>query len=271
MPLFSTRHLNKIFLTALFAAALMISGINIAFAQTETTPATDAAPETPWRFRISPFLWAINMDGTIQIGSRRTHVDTSTAEMWNNLNYGGMLWLEAMKNEWGFFFNAVLVSLRDSAYDGGLKMDAKSNYSLYTAGVSYTIYAQNGWNIAPYAGLRYTHTTTSLNVAQPTINFYLKDNIAWIDPILGATFAYQFNPVWSILFAGDIGGNNTSEHFSYNLLGLIGCTPQSLSTHPTIYLGYRSLTQSYEVGNGSGRYNWDMKLAGPLLGIVFTF
>lgn len=240
---------------------------------TQTTQTVEVATpaESKWHFRIAPFLWPINMDGTIQIGSRRAHIDTSTAEMWNNLNYGGLLLLEAMKNEWGFFFNALLVSLRDSAYDAGLKMDAKSNYSLFTAGVSYTIYAQKGWNIAPYAGLRYTHNRTSLSVAQPTVNFYLKDNMAWIDPIIGASFEYKFTPVWSILFAGDIGGNNTSEHFSYNLLGLLGWTPQSLSTHPTIYLGYRSLTQSYIVGNGSGRYAWNMKLGGPLLGIAFTF
>ncbi|HTM62984.1 MAG TPA: hypothetical protein VL360_00630 [Gammaproteobacteria bacterium] len=266
---FSSRKIKRFFQISALTIITLSSGI--AYADSGTDEATSLTPETKWKFRIAPYLWAINMDGTTQIGPRRAHVDASFSDILKHLSYAGMLWLEATKEPWGLFFNAVMATLTDDGKDGALTYNARSHYGLYSAGIYYTVYNDNGWHIAPYTGLRYTHNKNSLNAALPTINFYNKDNQHWIDPILGAKFDYKFNPAWSLTFAGDVGGNSTSTHFSYNLVGLIGYIPQSLSTHPTIYLGYRSLTQSYQTGNDSGRYLWDMKLSGPLLGIAFDF
>lgn len=268
MLLSKVRQLCRTITASVLTAALFTT---VATAGT-TSKADDAVtPATPWKFRIAPYLWAINMDGTTQIGARRAHVDASFNDILHHLDYAGMLWLEADKGDWGTFLNIVFAALSDDANDGPLNLYARAHYSLYTAGISYTVYNANGWNISPYVGLRYTHNKNSLNIATPAINFYNSDNVHWIDPIIGARFIYQFNKAWSLTLAGDVGGNDTSTHYSYNLLGLIGYVPQSLSTHPTIYLGYRSLTQSYQTGHGSGLNVWDMKLSGPLLGIAFDF
>ncbi|MHB1222225.1 MAG: hypothetical protein ACYC0J_09545 [Gammaproteobacteria bacterium] len=37
------------------------------------------------------------------------------------------------------------------------------------------------------------------------------------------------------------------------------------------YAGYRLLDQVYQHGNGIKRFDRDMKLAGPILGMAFTF
>lgn len=266
MPTFFARNVLALALSAL--------AINTSFATTESKDDNAEIPAVPaakWQFQIAPYVWAIGMNGTTQIGTRRVHIDASISDILSHLDYAGMLWLEANKENLGLFLNIVFATLSDDATDGPLTMSARTHYSLYTAGLSYTVYHANGWNISPYTGLRYTHNKVSLNAATPTVNFYLSDNQRWIDPILGARFIYQFNQAWSLTAAGDVGGTNTSGHYSYNILGLLGYVPQSLSTHPTIYLGYRMLSQTYLTGHDSGTYLWDMKLSGPMLGIAFNF
>lgn|SRR3990167_1171723 len=266
MSIFPARNLLALMLSALAVGTSHAATIN-----KSTDTASPAILDAKWQFQIAPYIWAIGMNGTTQIGTRRAHVDASISDILNHLDYAGMLWLEANKENLGLFLNIIFATLSDTATDGPLSMNARTHYSLYTAGLSYTVYQANGWNISPYTGLRYTHNKVSLNVANPIANFYLSDNQHWIDPIIGARFIYQFNQAWSLTAAGDVGGTNTAGHYSYNILGLLGYVPQSFSTHPTIYLGYRMLSQTYLTGHDSGTYLWDMKLSGPMLGIAFNF
>lgn len=265
LPTKISRHLSSAFLI------LTLTGMTYAADAKKPAAETPAPAEATWQFQIAPYVWPIGMNGTMQLGDKRVHVDESIRDILNHLDYAGMLWLEAQKENIGIFFNMVFATLSDTGNDGALNYNLRSHYGLYTGGLSYTVYRDNGWNISPYTGLRYTHNKDSLDLAIPTVNFYRKDNQRWIDPILGVRFIYQFNPSWSLTAAGDVGGTNTSTHYSYNLVGLLGYVPQSLSTKPTIFLGYRMLSQTYQTGHDSGTYLWDIKLSGPMLGIAFNF
>lgn len=271
MPALSIKKICRLTLSALTFSTLTTGSIYAAAASKTDAEKTPAPVVATWQFRVAPYLWPIGMNGTMQLGDQRVHVDESFEDILKHLDYAGMLWLEAAKGNFGIFFNMVFATLSDTGNDGALNYNLRSRYSLYTGGVSYTVYNDKGWNISPYTGLRYTHNKNSLDLAIPAINFYRKDNQRWIDPILGVRFIYNFNPAWSITAAGDVGGTNTSTHYSYNMLGLLGYVPQSLSTKPTIYLGYRMLSQTYQTGHDSGTYLWDIKLSGPILGIAFDF
>lgn len=234
-----------------------------------TSPPAYSAETSDWHFRIAPYLWAINMNGTTQLGTRRVHIDESFSDILKDLDYAGMLWLEADKGNVGIFLNALYSVLSDSAQDGILSLNAKAHFGLISGGISYLIYQRNGFAFTPYAGFRYTLNDNKLTASIPSLQITLKDNQHWIDPLIGARLLYQFNAPWSFTLAGDIGGTNTSTDFSYNWLALLGYHPQTRLKCATFYAGYRLLGQNYQRGTGASTYVWKVKIAGPILGVAF--
>jgi hypothetical protein len=260
-----TKHSLLTLLITTFAAPLS------ATANTTKTPPTPYANDAAWHFRVAPYLWALNMSGTTQIGARRVHVDESFSDILNHLDFAGMLWLEAEKGKLGIFLNSLYAVLSDSASDAPLSLNARVQYGIFAGGLSYVAYQTNQFSIAPYAGFRYTLNHNKLTLNAPIFSITAKRNISWTDPLIGARLLYELNKAWSFTLAGDIGGTNATTDYSYNITGLIGYHPQTMMTYTTIYFGYRQLDQNYQTGSGTNKYVWDMKIRGPLLGIAFDF
>jgi hypothetical protein len=232
---------------------------------------------SPWQFEIAPYLWAVNMNGTIKIGDVTSHVNQTFGDLLTHLNWGGMLWLSANKDKFGMFVNALYASSSINTSDDGLPIKAQSNFGIYSAGLSYQIYqtmlgtSSTQFSITPYAGARYTNNRASLTVNSPEGNFRTANDENWTDPIVGARLEFDFTKAWLVTLAGDIGGTNASSDYSYNLTGLLGFKPQTIWTSTTWYLGYRLLDQHYITGSGENYFNWNMKLFGPIAGLSFTF
>lgn len=227
----------------------------------------DFVPPTSWEFHITPYLWALNMDGTTQLGTTRAHVDESFSTLLDHMDFGGMLWLEANKGRFGIFLNTVYAKLTDTAQDGILDLDATSHFGLFTGGLSYQFPITDRFALIPFAGARYTLNNNTLKASIPGFTVSKSKNVQWTDPIIGTRLTYQFTNAWSLLLAGDVGGTSMSTDNSYNLMGLIGYHPQTMWTNTTTFVGYNILKQLYETGSGTSKYVWNMRLAGPVIGI----
>jgi hypothetical protein len=224
-----------------------------------------------WQFHVTPYLWALNMDGTTQIGTTRAHVDESFSDILNHMDFGGMLWLEANKGRFGVFINALYAKLTDTAQDGIIDFDATAKFGLFSGGLSYKFPINTQFSLSPYVGFRYTLNNNSLTASIPGLTGRFSKNVHWTDPIVGARADYQFTNAWSVMVAGDVGGTNMSTDNSYNVMGLAGYSPQTMWTNTTMFVGYRILKQLYETGSGSSEYVWNMRLAGPLVGVDIRF
>lgn len=226
-----------------------------------------ANPTTPWIMDIAPYLWAINMHGSLQLGPERLSISQSFSDLMKHFQGGGMIWLNAHHDRFGLFANVLYSSLRDRQTLLDIPLSAHNNFGLFSAGVSYALLEQKINNkllsVELLAGARYTMNDTTLNV----LALSSKSNQRWTDPIVGARMSYLFNAHWQILAEGDVGGIN--NHHSYDLQGYIGYTPKQTLTHhnTTVYLGYRLLHQKYSSGSGLNLYVWNMNISGPLLGI----
>lgn len=235
---------------------------------------TYAASEDHWTVEIAPYLWAINMNGTVQTGGNRLHINENFNDVLSQLNWAGMVWVDARKDKWDIFLNTLYASLSNTVHDGNTSLDANNYYSIVSVGASYEIYKKFFSNsslvtLEPYLGARYTLNNTTLTLSSPLFTIRAADDQHWTDPILGLRVNYWMTKAWKIILAGDIGGTNARTHYSYNVLGLLGYKPQKWS-NTTLYLGYRLLDQHYETGNGPTFYNWNMKNFGPLIGIAIT-
>ena len=227
-----------------------------------------------WRFDVAPYLWAINMNGRNQVADKTIHISENFSDLFKQLNWGGMLWLDVYyKENLGLFLNGVYTSLSNSQSTDLISLDSTNNYGVFNAGLSYKLFkknlnisSSNRIELEPYVGARYTVNNTNIKVVPTRIS--VSENHHWTDPIIGARFNYFFLTRWQFTLSLDAGGTNSSTDKSYDLWGILGYKPWKTTT---IFLGYRDLYQVYETGSKLKKFEWDMRLFGPVLGIGFRF
>ncbi|EKD73362.1 MAG: hypothetical protein ACD_45C00345G0001 [uncultured bacterium] len=230
------------------------------------------ATDNTWNVNVTPYLWAMNMNGRVQVADKKTHIDESFGDLLHHMNMGGMIWIDAGKGKLQFFGNIMYAALSNSGHDGPLSVDAQNKFGIFSAGISYELYKWYcGLALEPYAGARYTLNDTTLTVKLDALRLKESDNQHWTDPLVGARLRYSLTQAWQVIVAGDIGGTNTKNDYSYNAIALLGYHPQTQLTRTTIYVGYRVLYQRYTTGSGIHLFNWDMKLFGPLAGLAISF
>jgi hypothetical protein len=228
-----------------------------------------------WQFEVAPYIWALNMNGRVQTGPIKMHINEPFTDILSQFNYGGMIWVDARKEKFDIFFNGLYSVLSNSVKDGPVTIDSHNIFALYTFGVAYELFKKdfshvdpNYVTIEPYFGARYTRNDVTLKVAR--LNLTVSNNQNWTDPIIGARLNYVFNRHWRAIVAGDVGGTNTSSHNSYNINAVVGYTPLSFPC-ARVYAGYRWLYQHYITGSGLKRFDWDMKIYGPMVGVGLVF
>lgn len=231
--------------------------------------------DTPdaWKVDVAPYLWAIQMNGTVQTGPARLSVSQSFIDIMKHFQGGGMIWLNAHKGKFGVFLNGLYSVLEDRQQLRMIPLSAHNNFGIFSAGASYEIFQKTSLTDARhlavelFAGARSTCNDTTLKID----NVAFPSNQSWTDPIAGLRTTYDFNPKWQAIFAADGGGVN--QHYSYDLQGYIGYTPQKhiLFDHTVFYLGYRFLHQKFSNGSGLKLFVWDMNISGPLIGLKAVF
>jgi hypothetical protein len=231
-----------------------------------------AAQAAGWQFEVTPYLWALNMDGRVGVGPVSTHIDENFDDILKHLNFAAMVYATAHQDKFGMYGNALYANLSDSGNLGPLHVKATNHYGIFGVGISYIAYEHritwlSKYTLEPYAGARYTLNNTTLKVN----NFSVSNNQHWTDPVIGLELNYILNRQWSYKLAGDIGGTNTNTHYSYSATGLIGYTPQTTWTNTTTSFGYHYLAQHYQTGHGLNFYNWNMHLFGPVLALSIRF
>jgi hypothetical protein len=226
-----------------------------------------------WKVEIAPYIWAMNMNGTVQIGPVRAHVDQSFSDILDHLNFAGMIYMDVSKNNLDFFVNLLYAVLTDNDHNDLVSVHVQNKFGIFTGGLSTEIcrhaFSSTGSiGFDPYVGFRTTLNDVSVKLYVGPFTLKGVNNQNWTDPIIGLKLPITLNKAWSIVLAGDVGGMNTTTQYSYNVQGLLGYSPQSHWTNTTVYLGYRLLDQHYQHGKGLSFNDWNMKIAGPLLGLA---
>lgn len=81
----------------------------LVFAMAATARADSDAEN--WKFTITPYLWAIALNGDVALGQRTADLDISTSELIENLNFGLMGEGEATKGRWTLYVDGVYADL----------------------------------------------------------------------------------------------------------------------------------------------------------------
>ncbi len=244
-----------------------------------------AAEEKPdeqsgWEFHVAPYLWAISMNGDATVKGQEADVDVSFSDIWDELNFAFMMEYEARKGRWGLWGNTIYADLGNSNGNvGGLEIEPTVNALWQGAGGFYRL---GTWDLADesgkntpsvtvdtYFGARYTYLDLRLDIKG-------SDNVdgdkQWVEPLVGVRTRWDLSERWTINLTGDIGGVAFGSDFAWDALGLMGYRFDLFGEKDAqAFGGYRALSQDYTDGSGDDKFEWDVTLYGPVLGLVVTF
>ena len=238
--------------------------------------------DSKWEFHIIPYFWMAGIDGDVTVKGVKSDVDLKFSDIWENLDFGGQVHVEAWKGRWGIFLDSTYLKLSDDAQAvrpilGPIDADIGVEEWLVEFGGFYRF---GKWpfgkdegrllSLDALGGGRYFYLKSKLDAAVPLVGLRRKveESKDWIDPFLGARLRADLTKRLSIVVRGDIGGFGVGSDFTWNTSALFG---YSFSDLIRLWVGYRILGVDYESGSGSGKFMYDATMSGPILGLAFSF
>ena len=132
------------------AAGMVLTGVGGASGQT--------AAENEWDFRVTPYFWAIATEGDVGVGEVTVPVDMSFSEAWDRLDFGGMLSLEANKDQWIVFLDGTFIRIEDKKTTQLGVVEAEVEQSILQAAVGYNVVENSTLSLDLGVGGRYLYT-----------------------------------------------------------------------------------------------------------------
>ncbi len=256
--------MKRIVISILLAASLVFSA--------SVGLAGEKAKEGNWDFNLAPlYIWMVDMEGDMGIGPVDSSLDVPFSDIFDNLESIFTVHFEGMhKSNWGFFFDysGLDISASGALVTPPVTITIDFASTMIEAGGVYRI--KNGpHSFDMLGGVRYTKLEPDLTITPPGPlggKFGLSED--WYDPIIGVRYFYDFRNKWMISLRGDIGGFGVGSDFTWNVAALVHFQPWK---NAGFIAGYRVLDQDYENGSGLSRFKYDMRLAGPVLGLNFVW
>jgi hypothetical protein len=235
--------------------------------------------DSGWEFQVAPYMWFLAASGDVTVKGQKSDLDLEFSDIWDELNIAGMLAFEGRNGRWGFYGDLIGANLGKDTTVDGIKIDPTVNLVWLTAGGFYRL---GTWDLsdAPankvptvtvdaFAGLRYTYLDMKLDFKG--IGDVSGDQ-DWVDPVVGARAIFDLSEHWVLSFNGDVGGFGVGSDFAWDAVGLIGYRFGLFGKdNATAFGGYRARYQDYTDGSGDDKFEWDVTLHGPLLGLAIGF
>ncbi len=238
--------------TITLAIAVVLAGL------AGTRPAAAQATGERWHIVLAPYVWASSLDGTTTLRGLDADVDLTASEILDHLDVAGMLMLGARKGNWGATGDLVWVDL--GAEEPLADVDP-------TLGIL-TVQALRrlGPNADLTFGARYNRLDLQIDFKSP-INLELQRTKDWVDPVVGVVLRTSRERRWHATLIADIGGTGNSD-LTWQFFPSIGF---DMSKRTSFEVGYRVLSTDYGMGDGAGRYEYDVLYQGVAAGLAFKF
>ncbi|MDX1401221.1 MAG: hypothetical protein R3245_04805 [Kiloniellales bacterium] len=264
-------------------AALLCAGVTSGHAMADDLAADE------WRFGMTTYLWTPAVNGDTTVKGVKTSVDATFIDIVQEADsifaYNGQF--EAGKGDFTLQFNPTYMKIgaKDDVTSGGpmntkIDADVEITYlelvALYRIGtwpVGYNAGQDQTLSIEPFAGVRYTRLHGDLDIKFTALN--TKTSVDgtedWFDPIVGARSVLKLTDSINFGLRGDVGGFGVGSDFSWQVVGGLDHRFGLFGHEARAFAGYRALYQDYEDGSGANKFEWDMTLHGPILGMTVNF
>ena len=213
-----------------------------------------------WRFTVAPYLLFPYMDGAVSVLGTEIGVEATPGDIFDALQFGAMLYLEANNGTWGISLDGLYMDLEQTA--GILPIEA---------GVSQGAVELAGYRrVAAWAevlvGGRFNILTASLSGGLGFLD--VEEEETWIDPFLGARLQVPGTGKWRLSIRGDVGGFGVGAESVWQVYPVVGYRFSRLFE---AVAAYRWLDTDYRAGDGMDLFRYDVSTFGPELGLFFHF
>lgn len=225
-----------------------------------------------WSFFVEPYLMFPSMKGTTGVGTLPTvDVDVNSNQIFSNLKFGAMLFLEARKGDWAINSDLLYMSLGQDVTPGTVINSGDINAK------------QLGWEVAGL--LRLTPwlemgPALMLNSVKMDVNIKVNNigggttsrsnglSQTWGDVLLVARIKSKEGEKFLYQLRGDIGGGfGASKNSIWQVQAYAGFRFSKLFQ---LTGGYRIISLDYEKGTGSNYFLFDMNTSGPVVRFGFN-
>ncbi len=261
--------------TALMVLAIGMLFVSQANAQSGTGTGTatpepkEANPDDGWHASITPYMYFASMHGTAGALGHEAAVDVSFADIWHNLNIGGMATVELGKGRvlmpvdflWMRLSDNKALPLNDPEAES---IDGKLTFLVITPKIGYRIADGKRLKVDGLVGARIWHLGTTLTLQPVELGLGFSQATTWADAVEGARITYMLTPKASVMVAGDAGG--ISAQHDYQVGGFLG---YQIARKWNLLAGFRYMSINYRP-NGGKQFVLDMNIPGAVVGVTYT-
>jgi hypothetical protein len=234
--------------------------------------AQDTTLVKKWNLQADIYLIFPYMKGDIGIGNEITApVDASPGDIFSNLKFGGMLYLEAHNNKWVVTSDLIFMNLNQDIAESKF-------WDNGTAGAKQLVWEPAGfYRILPFleigAGGRLNNLQASIEGrrnAFPAGTYEVSESVSktWFDPILITRLTADIKDKWLFQFRGDLGGFGVGSDFTWQVQAYAGYKFTKLFQ---LTAGYRYLSMDYDKGTEAERFVYNVDTFGPEIKFGFNF
>jgi hypothetical protein len=251
-------------LLLLVGASLVVTSVPAAAQQS-----SDQVGSSGWAFIVAPYFLAPYMDGQLGIGILPpATITASPGDIFDKLQFGAMLYVEARKGAWGAFVDGLYMDLEQAAQ----RENVAATASAQQGAVQVSAFRRIAPSIDVLVGARVNVLDAGLLL--PAVDTTggqsatRAQSATWVDPLIGVRLRAPLPPPWQLGIMADIGGFSVGSKLAYQIYPMAGVRVSRLFS---IHVAYRILDMDYETGTGSDAFRYDMSTYGPEIGLGFHF
>lgn len=272
-----TRAVHRLLCT-LTACTLASPALALGAEPEVQTPSEPALAADSWQFSFYTYLWVPATDGSITVRGRTSDVDVSVSDTLDGVLDNFQLALtghvEARRNRFSIFGDVMYIALENDVERrvlGPGEFEVREGF--FEAGVSYAVVdnpigdnQSRRFRLEPLAGARVYYLDQELTFDDVGVD--VDDDQLWIDGFVGLRSTVDLAERATLFGRFDIGGGGSDLAWNA-VLGL----DVKLGKNKRIALtgGYRWLDIDYENGEGTSKFEFDVLMHGPFVGLGFTF
>jgi len=279
-------------------ASLVVMGVSLGATATVARAEQAIAPANQWTVSFTPYGWTPFLDGDVTVKGRTVSIDVTPIEVLEDLErVPWMSYAEARKGRFAFYNDIFYANLGADA--SAARTFGIGNTLTASLGVDFeeaVVELGGAYEIAKWpsggssstaidilGGARYWYQNMTIKLAvddgggglinpRPGLFIARAGSVDWIDPVIGGRIRHQVAPGQELVLRADIGGFGAGSEFSWNAFAAYSWTVAVCEgvTYSGV-LGYRALDVDYEQGAGLNKYEYDVLMHGPLVGLTVEF
>ena len=220
-----------------------------------------------WDWKITPYLWGINMTGDVSIGPIEQNIDVSFSDILSNMEIGGAVYAELGKRKHAVHVDYTYLRLRPEPtelssppFPPNAELATKMTTRIFESGYNYRWNGPDG--PAFVIGARMTDMAIRMNPANlPAVT----SGPSWWDYFVGVKTHNAISENWDFDFYGTVGAGGSD--LPWTLQAMFG---RRYSNDNRLQLGFRLWGVDYSQGKNLRRTKLDLNYYGFVVGYEFN-